>query len=109
MPDFKTIPAPRPGLHIQYRARVSAICSEGGAPFSGELTVYYQTSDQMLEYESFETWLREISVDEETIESLAVRIHTALRGALGEALGGIDLAIETQVHGPVVVSVVDDA
>lgn len=86
---------------VCFYPKASAICSEGRAPFTAEVTVAYIPNLFLLEFEDFERWLREIANEEHTIESLTARIFDELEGALGPELAlQVTLDATTTRHAP---------
>ena len=97
---IKSIPN-EPGVaSVTYRPEVSAICEVGEAPFSGVAEIKYEPADKLLEFETFEEWLRFISKTKTTIEGLARMIADAVRDIVGVRVW-VRLEATTQVHGPV--------
>ena len=86
---------------ITYVPAFSAICSVGKAPFHGEIEITYRPGDVLLEFESFEDWLRSIANEHMTIEDLARRTFDGLRAVLGDIPLRVTVHAETTVHAPV--------
>jgi len=97
---FETIPGV-PGLTVSYETKFAAICSEGDAPFGGVLTIEYDPEEKLIEYESFEVWLRDLANDSHTIESFTRMILDELVPALGDIVITVKVEATTIVHGPV--------
>jgi GTP cyclohydrolase I len=85
---------------VVYEAEVAAVCSVGLAPFQGVAEIAYEPADKLLEFESFEDWLREISDTKTTIEGLARMIADKVRDVVAVRVS-VRLSATTQVHGPV--------
>lgn len=105
---IETIPNPAPGaLAIQYCPPFSAICSVGQAPFHGTLDITCTPGDRLLEFESFERWLREdVARRTLTIEDLCVLVHKRLHEALGDIPLRVTVRGRTTVHAPVSATIV---
>jgi NADPH-dependent 7-cyano-7-deazaguanine reductase QueF len=101
---FSTLPNPYGIDQIEYAAPFAAICSVGNAPFSGEVVINYQPDAKLLEFESFEGWLRTIAAERHTIESFGHRVTEALQSTLDAFFIAVKVVAKTQVHGPVVAS-----
>lgn len=88
--------------HIKYCPPFSAVCSEGNAPFFGTLEIVYEPADHLLEFESFERWLREdVSQRSLTIEDLCRLVYDRLHEALGDIPLFVTVVATTTVHAPV--------
>lgn len=87
---------------IIYTPRFSAICSIGQASFHGTIEIEYCPGESLLEFESFERWLRDdIAKRHLTIEDLARLIFDNLLAALGDIRLCVIIHAETTVHAPV--------
>lgn len=98
---IKTIPNTPEISHIRYCPPFSAVCSIGKAPFHGRVEIVFQSADLLLEYESFEAWLRSIANSSLTIEDFARLVFDQLTLALGEIPLTVSVRAETTVHAPV--------
>lgn len=96
---IKTIPNTCQVQIVRYYPEFSIICSIGHAPFYGTIEIEYQAADVLLEFESFETWLRSIAQTNETIESLCRLVFDQLTHALGAVSLIVTVNAETIVHG----------
>lgn len=85
---------------ITYSPKFSVVCSIGKAPFHGTIEIIHQPNQKILEYESFEKWLRTIASEEMTIEDLCRLVYDKLSSVLD---GGLTVTVmaETTVHAPV--------
>lgn len=86
---------------IEYRPDFSAICSIGKAPFHGTLEIVYQPADKLLEFESFEAWLKGLANDSMTIEDLTRKVFDELSRVLGDIPLRVTTHARTTVHAPV--------
>jgi NADPH-dependent 7-cyano-7-deazaguanine reductase QueF len=94
---------------VTFNPTVSAICVEGDAPFQGQAQISYVPNDKLLEFEAFESWLKEISQTHTTIEGLAAIIMDKLVEVLGEQTPiRIYIHAETQVHAPASVTIIHE-
>jgi len=105
-PPFGVIEAV-PGVEVvTYEPRFSAICLVGQAPFGGTLVISFRPGPVLLEFESFEAWLRSISTELHTIESFGKRVFDVLVEALRCPYLEVKVRAKTQVHAPVAVTFV---
>lgn len=65
------------------------------------MEIEYRPDRMLLEFESFEDWLRSIALQEFTIESLTRVLFDELRGVLGDIPLRVTIHAETTVHAPV--------
>ena len=86
---------------IIYTPKFSAICSIGKAPFSGIAEIKYIPYHWLLEFESFEKWLLEISLTEETIEGMTRLIFDTINEIIEPKSLCVSLTASTQVHADV--------
>ena len=97
---MQTIPNKSKVEKIEYHPKYSVICSIGKAPFHGVIDITYYPDETLLEFESFEKWLKSIADDSMTIEDLARLVFDKLA-----VLGDIPLCVivhaRTTVHAPV--------
>ncbi len=68
-------------------------------------SIEYEPADTLLEFESFEKWLRTLSLKEMTIEGLARLIFDKLDDVLGEIPLTVAIQAETTVHAPAIVTI----
>lgn len=85
---------------IIYTPKFSAICEIGKAPFHGTMVIEYLPKDKLLEFESFEEWLLEISNYQVTIESYCRLVFDTLVMLIDPINLKIETKAETQVHAP---------
>lgn len=90
---------------VEYCPSYSAICKVGNAPFYGEITIVYFPKDDLLEFESFEEWLRSMTLNRFTIESFCREVFDALEDLLGDVCLSVEVYARTTVHGPVICSI----
>lgn len=90
---------------VQFTPMFSTICSVGKAPFWGTITIVFYPAGNLLEFESFETWLHSMANDEQTIEDLCRRVFDALTHALGSVRLFVEVNASTTVHAPASVSI----
>jgi len=88
-------------IAIRYTPEFTAICSVGKAPFSGVMEIEYLADDLLLEFQSFEIWLREHANAETTIEGFCKMAFDALTEALGDIPLAVTVTATTTVHAPV--------
>jgi len=86
---------------ISYHPEFSVICSVGLSPFHGTIDIVYKPDEKLLEFESFETWLRGISNNHMTIEDLARLVFDNLLAVLGDIPLSVTVHARTTVHAPV--------
>lgn len=99
---FKTIEMESPPTEISYHPDFEAMCSIGKELFQGCCYISYRPNRQLIEFESFENWLREeMKKEPMTIEEAAYRIFLALRAALGDIPLQITVSARTTVHASV--------
>lgn len=99
---MQTIPNNTDLDSIHYEPEFSAICSIGKAPFHGMIEIDYQPGKVLIEFESFEIWLRtEVAQKHLTIEDLAQLTFDKLVKALGDIPLRVTIHARTTVHAPV--------
>jgi len=96
-----TIPNDSRVKEVQYSPQFSAVCSVGKAPFWGEILIKYKPQDKLLEFESFESWLRENSLTRTTIEGFCRLVFDVLCEVLGDISLSVTVTARTTVHAPV--------
>jgi NADPH-dependent 7-cyano-7-deazaguanine reductase QueF len=95
-----TIPNTPKVSTIVYRPKFSAVCSVGRAPFYGVLEIKFKPEEKLLEFESFEKWLRSLAEKKMTVEDLARLVFDEITIALGIIPLSVTVNAETTVHGP---------
>jgi NADPH-dependent 7-cyano-7-deazaguanine reductase QueF len=76
-------------------------CTIGKAPFNGLLQISYRPDKFMLEFESFEKWLKEdLATQTMTIEEVADLVYKKLVEVLHPAYLKLTVEAETIVHAP---------
>ncbi len=102
---IKTI-LPHPKVtSVEYMPQFSVICPVGKSPFHGRAVIEYEPADTLLEFESFEMWLRTLSLKKMTIEGLTRLIFDKLDDVLGEVPLTVAIHAETTVHAPAIVTI----
>jgi len=96
-----TIPNTAKVALINYTPAYATICSVGKAPFHGTIDITYEPAEVLLEFMSFEVWLRSLATEQMTIEDLARRAFNELRSVLGDIPLRVTVHAETTVHAPV--------
>lgn len=100
--DIQTIVNNSPkDMIIEYRPRYSVgKCSVGKAPFNGEIKITYKPRQDLLEFESFEAYIRDnYGTAEKTIEEFAQEIYSTLYELLDPDSLMVEVEAETIVHG----------
>lgn len=78
-----------------------AFCSVTYVPFTAEVEFEYLPNDKLIEFESFDEWLgKEVATEPHTIESMGLRIFSALLEVLGDIPLTVFVTAKTTVHGP---------
>lgn len=97
---FQTIPNPGVKM-ITYSPEFSAICSVSNVPFYGIMHIEYYPKENMLEFESFESWLRDdVSKMLTTVEGLTVTVLNSLSKVLQKGTSiKVTIEAKTIVHG----------
>jgi NADPH-dependent 7-cyano-7-deazaguanine reductase QueF len=99
---FETFVMEDPPTEIQYTPDFDAFCRIGEEPFTANAFISFAPTDRLLEFESFEKWLREEMLREPiTIEEAAKRIFDALSAALGDIPLQVTVDARTTVHASV--------
>lgn len=83
---------------VSYHPDFSAFCSIGEAPFFGTIEITYYPVKRLLEFESFERWLFDLSNKRMTIEDLARLVFDELTDALGDIPLSVTVNARTTVH-----------
>ncbi len=86
---------------IIYTPKFAVICSIGKSPFHGEIKIEYEPDKLLLEFESFESWLFDISNDSMTIEDLCRLVYDVLKKLLGNVQLKVTVNALTTVHAAV--------
>lgn len=94
-------------MKIVYTPKFSVrSCTIGKAPFNGSLEITYTPKKLLLEFESFEKWLKEeLSAEIMTIEEVASTVFKKLDELLHPAQLKVAVNAETIVHAPVRVEI----
>ena len=85
---------------VFYHPSYSVICSIGKAPFHGVIDIGYQPKEVLLEFESFDDWLKSMAMQSMTIEGLCRLVFDVLSEALGDIPLSVTVHAETTVHAP---------
>lgn len=88
-------------MTIEYHPKFSVLCSVGQAPFYGTIDIVYKPDGFLLEFESFEEWLRSIAKNEFTVESLTILVFKTLISVLGDIQLSVTVNAKTTVHAPI--------
>jgi len=100
MSSIITIPNESKIDRVSYHPPFSVICSIGKAPFHGVIDIVYQSQEALLEFESFDKWLKSIALQSMTIEGLCRLVFDELSEALGDIPLSVTIHAETTVHAP---------
>lgn len=100
MPSIVTIPNDSRIDQVSYQPPFSVICSIGKAPFHGIIDIVYRPQEVLLEFESFDDWLKSMALKSMTIEGLCRLVFDVLNGALGDIPLSVTVHAETTVHAP---------
>lgn len=103
--NIQTIPNDTNLDTVTYTPKFSAICSVGLSPFWGDLEIVYKPKKLLLEFESFEDWLREESNKRVTIEGFCQFVFDNLVNVLDCELLTVTVKAYTIVHAPVIVTI----
>lgn len=98
---IETIPNTTGVQRVEYAPEFSVICSVGLAPFHGMIEITFEPVDRLLEFESFERWLKSIALESMTVEDLCRLVLDELRRALGDIPVRVFVRARTTVHAPV--------
>lgn len=99
--NILTIPNDMVVDKIEYSPNFSCICSVGKSPFWGKLFIVYSPNKNLVEFESFEKWLREVSTFEMTIEEFNRFVYNVLSEVLEVYPDEVSVYAHTLVHGDV--------
>jgi NADPH-dependent 7-cyano-7-deazaguanine reductase QueF len=78
-----------------------AFCAVTYVPFAADVSFEYIPNGKLVEFESFDEWLgKELPTEPHTIESMGLRIFSALLDALGDIPLAVNVIAKTTVHGP---------
>ena len=83
MVEIKTIPNDAKVSLVKYSPPFSAVCSIGQAPFNGIAEIEYWPREVLLEFESFEEWLRYKAAEKTTIEGFCRLVFDTLQEVVG--------------------------
>ena len=100
MSGIVTIPNNSKIDRVSYHPSYSVICSIGKAPFHGVIDIVYQSQEALLEFKSFDKWLKSIALQSMTIEGLCRLVFDELSEALGDIPLSVTIHAETTVHAP---------
>jgi len=85
-----------------------AFCSVTYVPFVAEVEFEYVPGYDLVEFESFDEWLgKEVATEPHTIESMGLRIFSALLEVLGDIPLAVYISAKTTVHGPAETEVIN--
>lgn len=99
---FETFKMTHPPTQISYHPDFEANCSIGKEKFQGCCFISYEPTNLLIEFESFEKWLRkEMEKEPITIEESARRIFHALIAELGDIPLQVTVSARTTVHASV--------
>lgn len=102
MSAFDIFEMENPPTEVSYHPDIRPFCRIGQAIFDGELYISFRPDKRLLEFESFERWLRkEFDNKPMTIEEAAQRVFSALEEALGDIPLQVTVSARTTVHAPV--------
>ncbi len=93
-------------MHVHYTPRYAVVsCRVGEQPFSGWIEIEFKPNPahidgRLLEFESFETWLKRLCLTPQTIEELCRAVFKGLSEALGDVPLKVTVCAETVVHAP---------
>ena len=85
---------------VSYHPSYSVICSIGKAPFYGIIDIVYKPQGVLLEFESFDDWLKGITLQSMTIEGLCRLVFDVLSEVLDDIPLSVTVHAETTVHAP---------
>ena len=100
MPSIVTIPNEVQVEQVSYHPPYSVICSIGEIPFHGTIDITYQPKEAILEFESFDSWLKSIALQSMTIEGLCRLVFDVLNEVFGDIPLSVKVHAETTVHAP---------
>jgi NADPH-dependent 7-cyano-7-deazaguanine reductase QueF len=83
----------------------STICNVKDVPFYGTLEIVFRPADTLLEFCSFEEWLRSLAKERMTIEDLCRLVYDRLREALGDIPMRVSVHAHTTAHAPASASI----
>lgn len=83
---------------VTFTPRFSTVCSVGKAPFWGHVSIIFMPDEALLEFESFETWLRGFADRRLTIEEFCREVFDALMIHLVPRSLSVSVHAETTVH-----------
>ena len=99
--NFKTIPNEPKVTILRYEPKYATICSIGKEEFTGTILIEFHPDLLLLEFMSFEEWLRSLIKREMTIEELCRLVFDELLAALGDIPLVVTVTAKTTVHAPV--------
>ncbi len=86
---------------VRYTPPFSAICSVTNHPYWGTVEIVYYPAETLLEFTSFEGWLKSLGTHRLTIEDLCRLVFDTLREALGDISLSVTVHAQTTEHAPV--------
>lgn len=106
---IETIPNSALVNRVEYTPGFGMVsCSVGKQPFAGSMEITYRPGETLVEFESFERWLKSISSRPMTIEDLCRLTFDSLRKALGNIPLRVVVDARTTVHAPVRATIESD-
>lgn len=97
---IQTIPNDARVSEIEFSPLFSAVCSIGKAPFWGTVHIVYSPRHVLLEFASFEAWLKTFANRELSIEDLCRAVFDALLTSLVPNDLTVTVSAQTTVHAP---------
>ena len=94
---------------VEYYPDYSVICTIGKEAFYGTIEITFYPQETLLEFMSFEDWLRSLAMRETTIEELCRLVFDELLAALGDILLVVTVTAKTTVHAPVRATITSEA
>jgi len=86
---------------IKYHPSFGVICLVSNSPFHGTMDIVFNPQESLLEFESFEAWLKILVLKEFTVESFCRLVFDELSKALGDIPLCVTVHARTTVHAPV--------
>ena len=106
MTDVQTIPNDVKVDHVYYTPQFNAVCAVAHDPFHGDIEIDIVPDDRLLEFISFEAWLKEeLASEETTVEGVARAVFDKLTEALPSAEIIVTVNAKTQTHAPASASI----
>lgn len=95
---MKTIPNETLVTEIKIRSMVTPLCSVGKLPFVADIEMSYVPQSELIEFESYENWLKEFNSKSLTIEDLTSEIAKKIHDQLKVSVE-VKVKARTTVHG----------